>query len=90
MNKRELIDAMAENSELSKKDCEAALDAFTQAVGAALKEGEKVQLTGFGSFEVKARGERTGRNPKTKEAITIAASKAPVFKAGKALKEAVQ
>lgn len=90
MTKKELIDAMAETSALSKKDCETALNAFTQAVENALKSGEKIQLTGFGSFEVKERGERTGRNPKTKEAITIPASKAPVFKAGKALKDAVQ
>ncbi len=90
MTKKELIDAMAETSALSKKDCETALNAFIQAVENALKSGEKIQLTSFGSFEVKERGERTGRNPKTKEAITIPASKAPVFKAGKALKDAVQ
>lgn len=89
MNKSELINAMAENSGLSKKDCEAALNGFTQAVETALKDGDKIQLTGFGTFEVKARGERVGRNPKTKEAITIPASKSPVFKAGKGLKDAV-
>lgn len=90
MTKKELIDAMAETSGLSKKDCEIALNTFTQVVENALKSGDKIQLTGFGSFEVKERGERTGRNPKTKETITIPASKAPVFKAGKALKDAVQ
>lgn len=90
MTKAELLGVMAENSGLSKKDCEAALNAFTTAVENALKDGEKIQLTGFGSFEVKARSERTGRNPKTKEVITIPASKVPVFKAGKSLKEAIQ
>lgn len=90
MTKAELLGVMAENSGLSKKDCEAALTAFTTAVENALKAGDKIQLTGFGSFEVKARSERTGRNPKTKEVITIPASKAPVFKAGKSLKEAIQ
>lgn len=90
MTKAELLGVMAENSGLSKKDCEAALNAFTTAVENALKDGDKIQLTGFGSFEVKARSERTGRNPKTKEVITIPASKAPVFKAGKSLKEAIQ
>lgn len=90
MTKAELLGVMAENSGLSKKDCEAALNAFTTAVENALKDGDKIQLTGFGSFEVKTRSERTGRNPKTKEVITIPASKVPVFKAGKSLKEAVQ
>lgn len=90
MNKTELIEGMATKSGLTKKDCETALNAFTQQVEAALKSGEKVQLVGFGSFEAKARAERIGRNPKTKEAITIPASKAPVFKAGKALKDSIQ
>lgn len=90
MTKAELLGVMAENSGLSKKDCEAALNAFTTAVENALKDGDKIQLTGFGSFEVKTRSERTGRNPKTKEVITIPASKVPVFKTGKSLKEAIQ
>lgn len=89
MNKSELITAMAEESGLTKVDTEKALNAFLSQVEKALKTGEKVQLTGFGSFEVKERAARTGRNPKTKEAISIPAGKAPVFKAGKALKDAV-
>ena len=89
MNKTELIAAVADQTDLSKKDAEAAITAMVDAVTAALTRGEKVQLVGFGSFEVKARAARTGRNPKTKESIQIAASKAPVFKAGKALKDAV-
>lgn len=90
MNKTELVAAMAETSGLSKKDCETALNAFTEVVEKALKDGDKVQLVGFGSFEVKARAARTGRNPRTKEPVEIPASKAPVFKAGKALKDAIQ
>lgn len=90
MNKSELITAMAETSGLSKKDCETALTAFTEAVEKALRAEDKVQLVGFGSFEVKTRAARTGRNPRTKEPVEIAASKVPVFKAGKALKDAVQ
>ena len=82
MNKAELINAVAASTGCSKKDTEA-------AVTAALKEGDKVQLVGFGSFEVKKRAARIGRNPKTKEAIEIPASVMPVFKAGKALKDAV-
>ena len=89
MNKTELIAAVAEKSELSKKDAEAAVSAVIDAITAALSQEEKVQLVGFGSFEVKTRAERVGRNPKTKEAIQIPASKTPVFKAGKALKDAV-
>ena len=89
MNKNELITAMAAESGLSKADTEKALNAFISQVGKALQAGAKIQLTGFGSFEVKERAERTGRNPKTKEPITIPAGKAPVFKAGKALKDAV-
>lgn len=89
MNKTELIAAVAENAQLSKKDAETAINATVDAITAALNQGDKVQLVGFGTFEVKQRAERTGRNPKTKETIQIPASKAPVFKAGKALKDAV-
>lgn len=89
MNKAELIAAVAEKAGLSKKDSEAAVTAALDVITAALKEGDKVQLVGFGSFEVKSRAARTGRNPKTKEAIEIPASKVPVFKAGKALKDIV-
>ena len=89
MNKQELISAIAENANLTKKDAEAALAAFIGAVEDTLKKGDKVQLVGFGAFEVKSRAARIGRNPKTKEAITIPASKSPVFKAGKALKDVV-
>ena len=89
MNKNELIAAMAEKSELTKKDAGAALEAFTAAVEDALKAGDKVQLVGFGTFEVKERAARTGINPQTKQPVEIAASKAPAFKAGKALKDAL-
>ncbi|MBR5227210.1 MAG: HU family DNA-binding protein [Clostridia bacterium] len=89
MNKGELIAKIAEESKLTKKAAEAALDAFTSSVTGALKKGEKVQLVGFGTFEVRHRAARKGRNPQTKEEIKIPASKAPVFKAGKALKETV-
>ena len=89
MNKMELVTAMAERSGLSKKDCETALSAFTQVVEQTLRSEEKVQLVGFGSFEVKSRAARTGRNPKTREAVEIPASKVPVFKPGKALKDAI-
>ena len=89
MNKAELIAAVAEKTGLSKKDSEAAVTAALDVITAALKEGDKVQLVGFGSFEVKNRAASTGRNPKTKEAIEIPASKVPVFKAGKALKDIV-
>lgn len=89
MNKNELIAATAEKAGLSKKDTEAAVSAVVNVITEALAEGEKVQLVGFGSFEVKTRAERIGRNPKTKEEIKIAASTVPVFKAGKALKDAV-
>ena len=89
MNKAELINAVAATAEVSKKDAEAVVSATLDAITAALTEGEKVQLVGFGSFEVKKRAERIGRNPKTKESIQIPASKVPVFKAGKALKDAV-
>lgn len=89
MNKAELINAVAEKASLSKKDSEAAVSAMLDAVTTALRDGEKVQLVGFGSFEVKKREARVGRNPKTKEAIQIPASTVPTFKAGKALKDAV-
>lgn len=89
MNKGELIAKIAEESKLTKKAAEAALDAFMSSVEAALAKGEKVQLVGFGTFEVRQRAARKGRNPQTKAEIKIPASKAPVFKAGKALKETV-
>ena len=89
MNKTELIAAIAEKAELSKKDAEAALNAMVDAVTEALVQGDKIQLIGFGSFEVKERAARVGRNPKTREEIMIPASKYPVFKAGKALKDQV-
>lgn len=87
MNKAELINAVAEKADVSKKDAEAVISATLETITAALKEGDKVQLVGFGSFEVKKRAARMGRNPKTKEAIEIPATTIPVFKAGKALKE---
>ena len=89
MNKTELVAAMAEKTELSKKDAEKALKAFTDVVAEELKKGEKVQLVGFGTFEVSERAARVGRNPQTKQEIKIPASKAPKFKAGKALKDTV-
>lgn len=89
MNKAELINAAAEKAGLSKKDTEAAVDAAIKAITEALAAGDKVQLVGFGSFEIRARAARIGRNPKTKETIQIPASKVPVFKPGKALKDAV-
>ena len=89
MNRTELISAMAENAEMSKVDTEKALKAFIDTVTDELKNGGKVQLVGFGTFEVTERAERQGRNPKTGEAITIGASKSPKFKAGKALKDVV-
>ena len=89
MNKTELIAAVAEKAELSKKDAEAAITAMVDAITEALSQEEKVQLVGFGSFEVKKRAARIGRNPKTKESIEIPASVVPVFKAGKALKDSV-
>lgn len=89
MNKMELISAIAEKAELSKKDAEKALTAVVESISEALKTGDKVQLIGFGSFEVKNREARIGRNPKTKEEIRIPASKTPVFKAGKTLKDKV-
>ena len=89
MNKSELVAAMSEKTELSKKDAEKALKAFTDVVAEELKKGEKIQLVGFGTFEVSERAARTGRNPRTNEAMEIAASKAPKFKAGKALKDMI-
>lgn len=90
MNKVELIGAVASKSEFSKKDVEKVINAFTNVVADALVDGDKVQLVGFGTFEVVERAERQGRNPATGEAMTIAASKSPKFKAGKALKDAVK
>lgn len=90
MNKAELISAVAEKSELTKKDAEKAVNAFVSVISDALANNDRVQLVGFGTFEVRERAERKGRNPQTKEEIIIPASKAPVFKAGKALKESVQ
>ncbi len=89
MNKAELITSMAEKSELTKKDAEKALKAFMESVQDSLGKGEKVQLVGFGTYEVKDRAARVGRNPKTREEIQIPASKVPVFKAGKDLKDLV-
>ena len=89
MNKQELVTAIAEKANLSKKDAEAALAAFIASVEDALKKGEKVQLVGFGNFEVSERPAREGRNPRTGETMTIAASKAPKFKPGKALKDEI-
>ena len=89
MNKTELVAAMAEKAELSKKDSEKALKAFIDVVSEELQKGEKIQLVGFGTFEVSERAARTGKNPQTGAEIKIPASKAPKFKAGKALKDAV-
>lgn len=89
MNKTELVAAIAEKAGISKKDAEASVKAFTDVVAEELKKGEKIQLVGFGTFEVSERAARTGRNPQTGAEMTIAASKAPKFKAGKALKDLV-
>ena len=89
MNKTELVAAMADQTGLTKKDVEAVLKAFTDVVSGELKKGGKVQLVGFGTFEVSERAAREGRNPQSGEPMKIAASKAPKFKAGKALKEMV-
>lgn len=89
MNKTELVAAVAEKAELSKKDADTAVTAMFDAITESLRGGEKVQLMGFGTFEVKERAARMGRNPQTKEMHPIAASKVPVFKAGKALKDTV-
>ena len=89
MNKTELVSAVAEQAGLTKKNAEAAVKAFTDVVCEELKKGEKVQLVGFGTFEVSERAAREGRNPKTGETMPIAACKTPKFKAGKALKDLV-
>ena len=89
MNKKELVAAVAEQAGLKKVDVEKAIEAFTAVVEGALKAGDKVQLVGFGTFEVAERPEREGRNPRSGETMTIAASKNPKFKAGKALKDAI-
>ncbi|CAM4061746.1 MULTISPECIES: HU family DNA-binding protein [Bacillaceae] len=90
MNKTELINAVAEASELSKKDATKAVDAVFDSILNALKDGDKVQLIGFGNFEVRERAARKGRNPQTGDEIEISASKVPAFKPGKALKDAVK
>lgn len=90
MNKTELINAVAEKGELDKKTAEKAVNAVIGATVDALKAGEKIQLVGFGTFEVKERAERTVRNPKTGESMVAPASKVPAFKAGKALKDAIK
>ena len=89
MNKTELVVSIAEKAAISKKDAEKALSAFLDTVVDELKKGEKVRLVGFGTFEVRERAARTGINPRTKQIIEIAASKNPVFKAGKALKDSI-
>ena len=89
MNRTELVAAMAEKTQLSKKDADLALKAFIDVVSEDMQKGEKVQLVGFGTFEVSERAAREGRNPKTGETMTISASKSPKFKAGKALKDLV-
>lgn len=90
MNKAELVSAVAEKADMSKKDSEKAVKAVFEVIEESLAQSEKVQLVGFGTFEVKDRAARTGRNPQTKEEIQIPAAKVPGFKAGKALKDAVQ
>ncbi|HAF18038.1 MAG TPA: integration host factor subunit alpha [Peptococcaceae bacterium] len=89
MNKAELISAVAEKSELTKKDAEKAVNSMISVITEALAKGERVQLVGFGTFEVRERAARTGRNPQTGEEIQIAASRVPAFRAGKALKDSV-
>lgn len=88
MNKTQLIDVLAENADISKAAAGRALDAFTDTVTGALKDGDQVALVGFGTFSVRDRAARSGRNPQTGETIQIAAAKVPAFKAGKALKDA--
>ena len=90
MNKAELINSVAASADVSKKEAEAVVSATFDAITAALKDGDKVQLVGFGSFEVKERAARTGKNPATGEQIEIPASKSPTFKPGKAFKDAIQ
>lgn len=89
MNKTQLIAAVAEAASISKKDAETAVSAVIASITESLANGEKVQIAGFGTFEVRERGERVGRDPRTSQEITIPASKAPAFKAGRALKDAV-
>ncbi|MCO8193369.1 MULTISPECIES: HU family DNA-binding protein [Anaerofustis] len=89
MNKSELVSALSEKTGLTKKECDSCLGAFIETVTETLKKEDKVSLVGFGTFEVRERAERKGINPQTKEQITIPASKAPVFKAGKALKDSL-
>ena len=89
MNKTELVNAIAEKADFSKKDAEKAVAAVLDSITDALAQGDKVQIVGFGTFEVRARAEKQGRNPKTGEAMIVPASNLPAFKAGKALKEAV-
>ncbi len=89
MNKTQFVEAVAQKSGMNKREAEAAVNAMTAVIAETLKAGDKVQLIGFGTFEVKTRAERTGRNPKTGEAITIASSKHPSFSAGKALKDSI-
>ena len=89
MNKSKLVATMAEKSGLSRKNCETALDALVASITDALKSGDKVHLVGFGTFEMKERAARVGRNPKTREPVNIPASKHPAFKPGKVLKETV-
>jgi len=90
MNKQELIATVAEKTELTKKDAEKAVNAIVASIGEALAQGEKVQLVGFGTFEIRERAARKGRNPQTGEEINIAAAKVPVFKAGKQLRSTVE
>lgn len=89
MNKTELVNAVAEKADFSKKDADKAVAAVLGSITDALAQGDKVQIVGFGTFEVRARAEKQGRNPKTGEAMIVPASNLPAFKAGKALKEAV-
>ena len=90
MNKTDLVNSVAEMAEISKTDAGRAVDAVFDSIEGALKKGEKVTLVGFGTFEVRERKARTGRNPKTKEAIKIPASRTPAFKVGKSLKDGVK
>ena len=90
MNKTELVNAVAEKADFSKKDADKAVAAVLDSITNALAQGDKVQIVGFGTFEVRARAEKQGRNPKTGEAMIVPASNLPAFKAGKALKEAVE
>lgn len=89
MTKTELIECICSKTQLQKKDCAVTVDAALEAITETLASGDSIRLVGFGSFEIKERKERTGRNPKTREPVTIPASRAPVFKAGKQLKDAV-